>query len=156
MRCAFFGRLAVCVALAAVTAAPAKDAPAAAKTKDYTGKVVPLAGLLQKFGARLDREAAPQWLALVTNDGDVYPLIRDDASRMFFKDTRLLNRPMRLTGRLYKDSHLFQVMAVHSLIKGKLHEVYYWCDICQIKRFEKKKCDCCGGPMELREEPVEK
>ena len=26
----------------------------------------------------------------------------------------------------------------------------------QIKRYEKKKCECCGGPMELREEPVEK
>jgi len=28
------------------------------------------------------------------------PLVKDDGSRMFFKDKRLLDRPMRLTGRL--------------------------------------------------------
>jgi len=143
---------------AGLTLAAALCVPAAhaAKSKDYTGKVVPLADLLGQFGVRLDREAAPQWLALVTDDGAVYPLIRDAGSRMFFKDARLLNRPMRLTGRLYKDTHLLQVLTVRSLLKGKPHEVYYWCDICQIKRYEKKKCECCGGPMELREEPVEK
>ncbi|HEV3262325.1 MAG TPA: hypothetical protein VG013_36070 [Gemmataceae bacterium] len=154
MRVVFFSGVALVLAVSA--AAAAKPAPAAPKNKEYTGKVVPLAGLLEKFGARLDREAASQWLALVTNDGTVYPLIRDDGSRMFFKDARLLNRPMRLTGRLYKETHLLQVVTVRSLIKGKLHEVYYWCDICRIKRYEKKNCECCGAPMELREEPVEK
>jgi rRNA maturation endonuclease Nob1 len=48
------------------------------------------------------------------------------------------------------------VLQAHSLVKGQLHEVYYWCDICSIKRFEKKICECCGGPMERREEPVKK
>ena len=75
---------------------------------------------------------------------------------MFFKDGKLLNRPMRLTGRLLPGSQLLQVVEVHSYLDGQLHEVYYWCDVCSIKRFEKKKCDCCGGPMELREEPVKK
>ena len=34
------------------------------KTEDFTGKVVPLAPLLEKFGAKLDADAAPSWLAL--------------------------------------------------------------------------------------------
>ena len=42
------------------------------------------------------------------------------------------------------------------LREGKLHEVYYWCDICSIRRGEKMTCECCGGPMELREEPLKK
>jgi hypothetical protein len=49
-----------------------------------------------------------------------------------------------------------QVTAVHSIIKGELHEVYYWCDICSIRRSEKNLCECCGGPMELHEDPIEK
>src|SRR5262245_17405476 len=126
------------------------------KREIYTGKVVPLAGLLEKFGSRLDPEAAPHWLALVTEDQKIYPLIRDDGSRMFFKDQQLVNRPMQLTGRLFQDTRLLQVLEVQSLVNGKPHEVYYWCDICSIKRFEKKICDCCGGPMELRESPVGK
>jgi hypothetical protein len=126
------------------------------KREIFTGKVVPLAGLLEKFGSRLDAEAAPHWLALLAEDGKVYPLIRDDGSRMFFKDEKLLNRPMRLCGRLFQDTKLLQVLEVQSLVKGEPHEVYYWCDICSIKRFEKKICDCCGGPMELREVPLGK
>jgi hypothetical protein len=125
-----------------------------AKTNDFTGNVVPLSGPLEKFGARLAPEAAPHWLALVTKDGKVYPLIEDDGSRMFFLDASLRKRPMRLTGRLFADTHLLQVVDVHSLKAGKLHEGYYWCDICAIRRNFPGVCECCGRPMELREVPV--
>ena len=70
------------------------------KTQSYSGKVQALAPLLEKQGAKLDADAAEHWLALVAEDGKVYPLVKDDASRMFFKDKTLLNRPMRLTGRV--------------------------------------------------------
>ncbi len=90
----------------------------------------------------------------MTPQGDIYPLIKDEGSRMFFKDATLLKRPMRLTGRLLPKSTLLQVLEVHSMKDGKLHDLYYWCDICSIKRFEKKICDCCGGPMVLHEDLV--
>src|SRR6516164_3982459 len=88
--------------------------------------------------------------------GKVVPLIKDGGARMFFKDKRLLNRPMRLTGRLLPGSHLLQVVEVQSVHKGELYEVYYWCNICSIRRSEGGQCECCGGPMELKEEPVKK
>jgi hypothetical protein len=126
------------------------------KTEYFKGKVVPLAGIVEKFGVKLDSDAAPAWLALASDDGKIYPLIKDDGARMFFQDARLLNRPMRLTGRLLPGTQVLQVVEVHSYVKGELNDVYYWCDICTIKRFEKKNCDCCGAPMELRETPVKK
>jgi hypothetical protein len=131
-------------------------APAKNKTRDFKGKVVPLAGLLEKSAAKLDRDAAPFWFALAADDGKVYPLIKDDGSRMFFNDPKLLKRPMLLTGKLLKGSQLLQVVSVHSFVKGQLCEVYYWCDICSIRRNQKQTCECCGGPMELREVPVKK
>lgn len=136
-------------------AADSKKTPPS-KTEYYTGKVVPLADLVAKAGSRLDPDAAPHWLALVGDDGKVYPLIPDSGSRMFFKDAALLKRPMRLTGRLLPGSQLLRVTAVHSSIKGQLHEVYYWCDICSIRRSEKNLCECCGGPMRLVFEPLPK
>jgi hypothetical protein len=142
--------------LCALTFAQKDAGLPAPRTQDYTGKVVPLAKLLDKLGSKLDADAAPHWLALVTDDGKVYPLIKDAGARRFFKDDRLLDRPMRLTGRLYPDTHLLQVIQVHSLLKGAAHELYYWCEICAIRRDEKDLCDCCGGPMELREPPVGK
>ena len=165
MQTAYLRRLGLCGAivfcLAPVFFAPAEAPPGQAKaapTKNeaFKGKVVRLADFVEKHGSKLDPEAAPHWLGLSTDDGKVYPLIEDDGGRMFFKDAKLLNRPMRLTGRLLPGSQLLQVVEVHSYLDGQLHEVYYWCDVCSIKRFEKKKCDCCGGPMELREEPVKK
>jgi hypothetical protein len=162
MRPPLLRRAGVCLALAVAVvpflfAADRKGAKdAEAKSEDFTGKVVPMAALLEKFGAKLDADAAPSWLALQADDGKAYPLIKDDGSRLFFLDKRLLDRPMRLTGRLHPESRTLQVLAVHSLVKGQLHDVYYWCDVCSIRRGEKKVCDCCGGPMELREEPVKK
>lgn len=83
-------------------------------------------------------------------------LLKDGGSRLFFKDTALLNRPMLLIGRPLPGSQILRVIAVRSLIKGQPHEVYYWCDVCSIKRGEKNICECCGGPMELKEEPLKK
>jgi hypothetical protein len=144
--------LACTIALAPLLAAAAD----AKKTAHFKGKVVPLAALVAKDGGKLDADAAPHWLALVGDDGKVYPLVKDSGSRLFFKDPALLNRPMRLTGKLVPGSQLLRVTAVHSVRKGQLHEVYYWCDICAIRRSEKNLCECCGAPMELREEPVKK
>jgi hypothetical protein len=146
--------VALLLCLAAVPAAPpAKQQP---KNADYHGKVVPLARVLEKLGARLDPDAVPYALALVTDDGKVYPLIKDDGSRLFFKDDRLLNRRMRLTGRVLPDVGMLQVVQVHSYVNGQLCDLYYWCDVCSIRRGEKGKCDCCGAPLVLREEPVKK
>jgi len=135
---------AVVVALSPLLSAADRDAPEA-RTQFYNGKVVPLKEL---------RGAAADGLALVGEDGKVYPLVKDAGSSMFFTDAALLRRPMRLTARPVGDPPRLQVFQVHSYLKGELHDVYYWCDICAIKRFEKRDCECCGGPMERREEKL--
>ena len=126
------------------------------KTDTFTGKLRPLADLVGQLGTKLDSDAAPHWLALVTEDGKVYPLIKDDGARVFFDDKETLNRPMRVTGRLLPGSQLLQVIQVHSVVKGVVHDLYYWCDICSIRRRSKMICECCGGPMERKEEPLKK
>jgi hypothetical protein len=131
----------------------AGQAPAI-KPEQYIGQVVPLAELIAKLGGKLDADAADASLALVMDDGKVLTLVKDDFSRMFFKDKRLLKRPMRLTGRILPNSQVLQVINVHSYIKGQLHQVYYWCEICSIKAYEPSECACCFAQVELREEPV--
>ena len=126
----------------------------AAKNQVFKGLVVPLDKLLAREDIKLDRDAAPAWLCVQAEDRKVYPLVKDAGGRMFFKDTRLLNRPMRLTGRLVVRGSLLQVVAVQSYIKGRLCDVYYWCDICSIRSYEHGPCDCCGGTTELRETPA--
>ncbi len=132
---------------------PAREA-AEDKLDTIDGKVRPLADLVRQAGSKLDADAAPVWLALVTDAGKVYPLVKDDGARMFYLDRALLNRPMRLTGRFLPGSQILQVREVRSLHGGKPFDVYYWCDVCSIRRNEKHACECCGGPMRLREEPL--
>ena len=144
------------IALTPLFAADADSKKAAAKIEHFKGKVVPLADVVAKAGAQLDADAAPHWLALVGDDGKIYPLVKDSGSRLFFQDRDLLERPMRLTGRLLPNSQLLQVTAAHSYRKGQLHEIYYWCDVCSIRRGEKNACECCGGPMVRHEDAVKK
>jgi hypothetical protein len=135
---------------------PAAEKPSE-KLEFYRGKVVPLAGLLEKFGSRLDPEAAPHWLALVTDDGKTYPLVKDAGGQAFFKDPRLQDRLVRIGGRLLGDTRLLQVLSINTYVKGELREVYYWCETCAIRREAlPKQCECCGSPMELREVPLKK
>ena len=124
-----------------------------AKNSYFTGKVVPLVDILAKSKTQIDADVASSTLVLQTDDGKLLPLLKDSGSRMFFKDAKLLNRPMRLTARKVPNSDILQVINVHSVVQGKLHEVYYWCDICTIRRAEAGDCECCGAPLEPREEP---
>ena len=122
------------------------------KTEYFKGEVVPLAEIVAKHGGKLDADAVT--LVLVSEDGKVHPLVKDAGSRMFFLDAKLRKRLVRLTGRLLPNSTYLQVVNVHSYVKGQLHDVYYWCDICTIRGFEPGICDCCGEKMEFRETPA--
>lgn len=71
------------------------------KTKwdTFDGKVVSLANIVAKASeTKLDADASLFHLVLVTEKGETLPIIKDAGSRMFFKDEKLRNRPMRLTG----------------------------------------------------------
>ncbi len=129
------------------------------KLETFRGKVVPLADLLKKQGVELDPDAAATWFALQTDDGKLYPLVKDNISRLFFTDKAMLNRPMQLEGRILPGTQFLQAVKVLSLKDGKPHEVYYWCEICAIRRLSLEKsgvCECCGGQMDRRELPVGK
>lgn len=131
----------------------AGDGGKAPALKVLEGRVLPVAEVLEKGGGRLDPDAAPYWLALVTEKGGVHPIFKDAGGRMFFRDPQLLRRPMRITGRFLPGGFL-QCINVHSLKNGKAHEIYYWCEVCQIKTFQKGVCECCGDPLEFREVPL--
>lgn len=149
-------RTALATGVSLCLASQVEAAPPETRALTLTGKVRPLADLVGQLGSKLDADAVPFHVALVTEDGKIYPLIKDAGGRLFFLDKRLLDRPMRLGGKLLPGSQLLQVLEVQSLVKGVPHHVFYWCDICSIKRYEKMICECCGGPMDLKEEPVKK
>lgn len=146
--------LTLCLSLLPLAGGWAGGTKSGDANRTFDGNIVPLADALAKAGTKIDADTAPYHLVLRTADGKLHPLIKDEGSRMFFKDAKLLNRPMRLTARVVPNSPYLQVITVHSLLNGKLHDIYYWCDVCVIKRYEAGICDCCGDAMVFREEAV--
>lgn len=141
--------------------AKADDArPAATKLKyanrTLRGRVVWTSeALARRFGIKSVPEAAERQLALETSEGEIYPLVEDYRGRAFRADERLRGVDVELLVRQYEGSPLVQVLGVYALKKGRKLELDYWCDICSIAMYELKACDCCQGPIELRERLVE-
>jgi hypothetical protein len=139
------------LAAACLLLAPAAD-PGTVAPAAFDGKVSPLAKVLEKQGVKPDPDTAG--VALVTADGAVYTLVKDDASRLLFLDKQLHDRDVRLTARLLPGTRILKVERVQAVKAGKLFDVDYWCENCQLAATEPGKCKCCGGDTALRETPA--
>ncbi len=133
----------------------------AAEANDYEtvtlrGQVVWLAEALERrFGIQADDDAREAVVALETESGQLYPIVKDARGRGFHKDERIRNIDMALRVRKFKGSPVVQVIRVYTIHDGEVFEFDYWCDICSIPMFELKECECCQGPIRIRERPRE-
>lgn len=126
-------------------------------TETLQGRVVWLDEALQDdFGIDVDSDAVHTTVALREADGRLHPLVKDARGRAFFKDERLRGVDMELTVRRYEKSPFVQVLRVCTLKPDGKYELDYWCDICAITMYELKDCECCQGPIRLRERLIEK
>lgn len=133
------------------------DAPKAKQLDPITlrGRIVWLSEALKRLhGVESDADAEKNVLVLETADGKLYPLVKDFRGRGFFKDPRLLKFDYELEVRPFAGTQDVQVIRVFTLHDGQKFELDYWCDICAIPMFELKECECCQGPIRLRETPV--
>ncbi|MGE0608586.1 MAG: hypothetical protein AB7O62_15935 [Pirellulales bacterium] len=146
---------------------PTADSPAAESTGgqpasgkshenlSLRGKVVYLAEALQRrFGIETDADAVRQQVALETDEGELYPIVKDARGRGFLLDDRLRDVEMELLVRRHIGSPVVQVIRVYTIKPDGRYELDYWCDICAIPMYELKQCECCQGPIRLRERPA--
>ena len=90
-----------------------------------------------------------------TETGKLYTLLSNQMSCALFLDTNLLSKRLLLRGRVTTDGRRFELTGnLRSLRDGKIHELYYYCDICSIKGIEPGPCMCCREPVVLVEEPA--
>jgi hypothetical protein len=149
------------LACAASLAGPARAADAANDKSSYVteslrGKVVFTAEALKRLhGIEADDDTARDSVSLETSDGHLHPIVKDARGRGFLLDQRLRKRDMELLVRRYEGSPFVQVIRVYTFKDGQKHELDYWCDICAIPMYELKECECCQGPIRIRERPVE-
>lgn len=136
-----------------VNAAPPAPANAnAEQAQAFDGKVVPLAEALKKLGTKPDADTTG--VALVTADGTVYTMVKDAKTRLLFLDKQLHNRDVRLTAKVLPGTRVLHVEKVQTVKNGKVFNVDYWCENCQLEASEPGPCICCGAATVLRELPA--
>ena len=119
------------------------------------GRVVWAAEAMRRLhGVESDADAAESLVALETPSGELHPLVKDTRGRAFHKDERLRQMDLELLVRRYPGSPLLKVIRVYRLRDGARYELDYWCDVCAISMYELKECECCQGPVRLRERLV--
>jgi rubrerythrin len=76
-----------------------------------------------------------------------------DTSTAIFTDGRVRQRELQVTARLDSKSQL-EIIRVQSIKEGKLYNLYYFCEICNITAYAPGPCPCCGNELEFREIPI--
>ena len=88
--------------------------------------------------------------ALLDEAGTVYRFRPDDPKVSMFDDPRVRRRELQITGRL-DSSHRLEIIRVKSVVDGRLHHVYYRCEVCHITAYAFGPCWCCQDEFEFRE-----
>ena len=107
---------------------------------------VELTGKLAPFSPGTSRTAA-----FKTESGAVYTLVSNRMSLALFTDTNLHGRTLLLKGVVSAGPRFEVTGNLRSIRDGKIHELYYYCDICAIKGSDPGPCTCCREPVHLVE-----
>lgn len=84
--------------------------------------------------------------AFETADGRFYTFSRTDSMAAVFIDPRVRARELLVTARVHQDDRL-EIIKVQSIKAGKLYDIYYHCDVCNITRNSLQLCPCCRDEM---------
>lgn len=119
------------------------------------GQVLPYREAVgRKTGQALVEEWGRDLLAFQTEEGRILPLLPTEAARFFYQDRRMWRRRMEVTSRVDPNVPAVSMLEVRAVKGDRLYEIFYWCDICSIKMYQLKQCECCQGPVQIREHPV--
>lgn len=92
--------------------------------------------------------------SIKTSDGKIHPLLPTDSAAAVWMDERFRTRDLQVTARAFPGSDFIEVVNLQSWVDGKLHDLYYFCDVCMITTFKPGPCECCQDPVVFRETPA--
>lgn len=91
--------------------------------------------------------------AIIDRDAKLHNFAPTDIGTAIFTDARVRQRELQVTARLDSKSQL-EIIRVQSIKAGKLYNIYYFCEICNITAYAPGPCPCCGRELEFRETPT--
>jgi hypothetical protein len=127
-----------------------------ARTLSLRGRVACLTEELQKsYQIAPDCETRGHVYTLWATEGKFYPFLPVDTAAAIWMDERVRQRDLQVTARIFPATDFIEVIKLQSWRNGKLHNLYYFCDVCNISTHKPGLCVCCHEPVEFRETPAE-
>ncbi|HLG15767.1 MAG TPA: hypothetical protein VJH03_14870 [Blastocatellia bacterium] len=111
----------------------------------------------QQTGALLavnDCSTAGTRYELSMSSGVVYSCSPADAMTAMFSDPRIRERELQVTARANASNEL-EIIKIRAVRDGKLYDVFYFCDVCNITAYAPGPCACCRREYELKEVPAQ-
>ena len=98
---------------------------------------------LDESGQRLNAEqnsnqAKPNY-ELLTRDGKGYKFSPDDLMVPMFTESRVRKMELQITALLHEND-LLELIKVLAIKEGKLYDIYYFCDLCNITAYGPGPC----------------
>jgi hypothetical protein len=120
------------------------------------GRIVALRGRIVCLGeaaTAVPCVASSPRFALQTPDGERHPFKTGDPLSAMFVDERLRERELSVRARKAPAGEL-ETIKVHSVRNGRLHDLDYFCEVCNVVAYAPGLCPCCRRAMVLRETPL--
>jgi hypothetical protein len=145
------GTLALTLAAGSASAGAASRPSSAAEavTVELRGRVV----CVGEDAAVRACEGSGLHFALSISGGGLRAFRPGDALAAMFVDDRVRERELLVRARSTASGEL-ETIKVFSVRNGRLHDLDYFCEVCNIVAYAPGPCVCCGRPMALRERPL--
>jgi hypothetical protein len=88
--------------------------------------------------------------AIRSAGGRIYLTSKSDPMAEVFADPRVRERDLQVTGRP-GSAGTIELIKVQSIRHGRVYDIYYFCDVCNVTTNTMGSCPCCGKDMEFKE-----
>jgi hypothetical protein len=89
--------------------------------------------------------------SLKTSEGKLYPFLPTDSAAAVYLDERYRERELHVTARVFPQGNFIEVIKFQSWRNGQVHNLGYYCEVCNIWTHKPGPCECCQLPVEFRE-----
>lgn len=91
--------------------------------------------------------------AFASDDGARYRFVDSDSKTVMFRDQRVREKLLFMTAWLREENKI-EIIKVYSIREGRLYDIHYFCEVCNITAYGGGPCWCCQDEFELREIPT--
>ncbi len=100
----------------------------------------------------LSCDGANHSFGFLSKAGKLYKFLAGDPMTPIFTDSRVRQRELQISARLHSGEQL-EIVKVQSVKEGKLYDVFYFCEVCNITAYVPGLCPCCRAELEFKETP---